>query len=114
MSALTVAEVLDGAANLLEKPGAWTQDAYARGKSGREVTTRKAAVCFCALGAIDYVSGYNPGVGGDNEAKCYLASAITGRRYGGIASFNDDPIRTQAEVVAKLRKAAALAREARA
>ncbi len=114
MSALTVAEVLDGAADLLEKPGAWTQYAFARGKSGREVTTRKAAVCFCALGAIDHVTGYDPGIEGCTEANCYLALAITGRRYGGIAKFNDDPRRTQAEVVAKLREAAALAREQQA
>lgn len=53
MTALTVAEVLEGAADLVEPEGAWTTDVEARDLFGEEVEVGSAdAVCFCAGGAI--------------------------------------------------------------
>lgn len=105
----TVADVLDAAADLLEKPGAWTQGAYARGKTGRKVTTRRAAVCFCAIGAMSVAAGCDPAVEGEPwEADVALRKAIGDTQ---IADWNDTPGRTQDEVVAALRAAATSARQ---
>lgn len=112
MSALTVAEVLDGAADLLTPEGAWTQGRMARRQTGHTAWSLfdDSAVCFCAIGAMIRVSGsYEPDL--KEEA---FAEALGFASASRLASWNDDPGRTQAEVVAKLREAAALAREARA
>ncbi len=107
-----VSQVLSEAADLLEKPGAWTQGAYARGKSGRKVSTRKTAVCFCAVGAIDAVIGKPTiGIEGHWEALRMVTFAAIGTREANVAEWNDEPGRTQAEVVAAFRRAAALAKE---
>jgi hypothetical protein len=97
VSKLSVADVLERAANLIEPEGAWTKEDYV-GPSG---------TCWCVLGAIkragDFANDLNPAA----EA---LRAAL-GVGYGGIPDWNDAPERTQDEVVAKLREAAALARE---
>lgn len=101
--ALTIADVLERAADLIEPEGAWTQ-----GRFGS-----RAAGCYCAYGAM--IEAYrdfgepNSGLYSNlytSATRC-LEDAIGGR----VAAFNDAPDRTQAEVVAKLREAAALARE---
>lgn len=103
-------ETLTKAADLLTPEGKWTQGAYARGKSGRSVHEHSpSAVCFCALGALWRVGDVGAlwRVGDDDwRAKGYLRRVID----TAIAEWNDDPARTQAEVVAALRKAAELAR----
>jgi len=101
---LAIAEVLNRAADLIKAPGAWTQGTYARGKSGKPVETRRSAVCFCLIGAIDYVEGYEPGLEGNVRALDAVRDVIPDDKS--IAEFNDTPGRTQAEAVATLRAAA--------
>lgn len=108
---LTPADVLNAAADLLEKPGAWTQGAASRdmfgnvGEEGDELLPD--AVCWCLAGAVEHVGG--------NWSRPYTTAirAALGLPMVGIgaqiAEWNDRPGRTQAEVVAKLREAAQLA-----
>lgn len=106
-----IADVLDRAADLIEPEGAWTKGPFAVDKCGREVFEHlrgypKEAVAFCAAGAITQASrGRN---WRRREAKD-LADSLT--PVGSIIQFNEDRGRTQSEVVAKLREAAAKARE---
>ena len=106
MSDLTVAEVLERAADLIEPEGAWTTDASARNQSGESVSVRNPdAVCFCALGAILRFGG------GAMNADDYFGNFLQDRQnWLAIGHWNDAPGRTQAEVVPKLREAAAIAR----
>jgi len=108
VSNLTVAEVLERAADLIEPEGAWTQGAYARDVLGNNLNPDEqwgpspTAVCRCMYGAVAEVArpnGYQ-----------YLPPSGSWGLPG--TEWNDAPERTQAEVVAKLREAAALARAA--
>jgi len=102
---LTVADVLDRAADLIEPEGAWTQREDARSKNGRYVEPlSRDAVSFCMWGAIERAAGLTSPM---------VALNVVGGLVplGLIAGFNDAPERTQPEVVAKLREAAAKARE---
>lgn len=100
----SVAEVLNAAADLLEKPGAWTQGAFARTGAGNIIGPHEApAECFCGAGAIYRTCG--PG------RKAWAGQIIDSlkphvRPHPNIAQFNDDPGRSQDQVVAVLRKAA--------
>jgi len=95
-------EILLEAAELLEKPGAWTQKSAARDKQGRHVLFDEVgAVSFCMIGAISRIS--NNEYPAYQDAKLAL-SRVVGRP--GIVTFNDAPGRTQSEVVTALRKAA--------
>ncbi|KQM37975.1 hypothetical protein [Sphingomonas sp. Leaf10] len=103
-----VSQVLSEAADLLEKPGAWTQNAFARDWLGRmtgPLSTKDTAVCWCVMGAT-CVAGQDAdeGQAADDFLRGFLG-------IPDLASWNDTPGRTQAEVVAKLREAAALAKE---
>jgi hypothetical protein len=106
----SVADVLQRAADLIARPGAWTQGEFARGKTGRPVKTRDCAVCLCVIGAIDVASGARPGTEANDDALRVLAWEV-GCSLWDIAVWNDEPERTQEEVVAKLKEAATLARE---
>jgi len=116
MAALLPSEVLAKAADLIEPEGRWIQGAYAKDAVGEEVYPPSGdAVCFCTYGALYMASG-RPREMRDAEhgpAAYYLRRAI-GRelqRYGRrLDKWNDRRDRTQAEVVAALRKAADLAR----
>ena len=107
-----VADVLERAADLVEPEGAWTQEAYARTASRTPLGwgAHPSAVCWCALGAIDAQQAGPIWA----RAAYMLADAVGAKRTrfnSEIGAWNDAPHRTQAEVVAKLREAAALARE---
>ena len=99
MAALTVADVLNRAADLIEPEGAWMQDNYTRNLQS-----------FCPLGAIAHVAGV-----GCTHASQHPASFALSRYLDPsdpspgrvVARWNDAPERTQAEVVAALRQAAA-------
>ena len=105
MSALSIAEVLEKAANLIEPEGKWTQGDLAVDANGDETWTADPnSVCFCAEGAIMHVSFGQPREPIFREFRHALG-------VDRIYEWNDAPGRTQAEVVAKLREAAALARE---
>lgn len=106
-----IADKLDEARALIEK--GWTQAAYARGKSGRSaVPSSRAAVCFCAVGALAAASRKkypNSAIEGIRE----LSLSVGGDGYEtAILEWNDAPERTQAEVIEAFRKAAELARDA--
>jgi len=110
LQATPIADILDKAAEIIEPEGAWTQHYYARGKSGNRVSSRRAARCFCALGAINFAAGHNPDV--DYIPAIHaLEPFVKGEDAFDVPDWNDAPERTQAEVVAKLREAAAKARE---
>jgi hypothetical protein len=117
MSAL-VSDILDKAADLIEPEGRWTQEAFSRTKSGHcnaaLVAPRKPS-CWCALGAIAAVAGHDPSKPFTtnklaNEAVLILDSVVMDDGIYDTPDYNDATGRTQAEVVAKLREAAALAR----
>jgi len=106
---LSVADVLERAADLIGPEGAWTQGAYARTADAEYLDAGlipSDATCFCAAGAIARVAG---SAGMFSYAD--RVGLVAGFGHGtSIIGWNDDPERTQAEVVAKLREAAALAR----
>lgn len=103
----SVADVLDAAADLIEPEGAWTQGAYARTAKGFCIGPHEdAATCFCMRGALRRV-----GAVGDWDESSPATRAIGFQTARQMTQWNDRPRRTQAEVVAKLREAAALARE---
>ncbi|MGI4744926.1 MAG: DUF6197 family protein [Janthinobacterium lividum] len=100
----TVAEVLDAAADLLTSEGAWTQGAQARRADGKQVMADGPnAVCWCLIGATEAADPEYFGT--DADRVLYHLLGVD------IVEWNDAPGRTQAEVVAKLREAATLARE---
>lgn len=110
MSGLTVADVLERAADLIEPEGAWTQGAYA---VGEDFTAEddgddwpEAPTCFCLMGAIAWVQEIDRP--GDIDFARFSPSLGLSVDY--VANWNDAPSRTQAEVVAKLREAALRAR----
>jgi len=95
-----VQEVLNKAADLLEKPGAWTQGALARLSDGTPVYSRSLsqASCYCMAGALWVANGFRF----PDEA----FDALPEGPRGATGSWNDAPGRTQSEVVEALRAAA--------
>lgn len=101
MTSPEVAGVLLAAAELLEKPGAWTQGEFAKTASGDGTYWNSPdAVCWCAEGAIRHVGG-----GSDAIITLRRSLGLPGGLYP-VAGWNDKHIRTQAEVVSALRSAA--------
>ncbi len=106
---MTPQEVCRAAAELLEPEGRWTQDAYARDSRGSSAVERLSptAVCWCIAGGIDRSIGAIGTVAG-LEARKLVARVLNLSAGYGAALWNDTPGRTQAEVVAVLRRAAEL------
>lgn len=103
----TIAQTLREAADLIEPEGAWTQEVFARNLAGQCTGLsefRGRAVCWCMMGATEKVSD-------DNLRTSLGVDDLLEELIGDVAAWNDAPERTQAEVVAKLREAAALAEE---
>lgn len=89
-------ELILAAADLIEQPGCWTQEVLARDKKGDPINpTSPQAVRWCAIGAIRKI-------GGDDE----LAIALAISRLRDIATWNDQPERSAAQVAARLRSIA--------
>ncbi|KQM88625.1 hypothetical protein ASE67_02475 [Sphingomonas sp. Leaf23] len=106
-----VSQVLSEAADLLEKPGAWTQKAFARngrGQSTGPLAASDTPVCWCVMGAT-CVAGEE---GDEGQAADDFLREFLG--VPDLGAWNDDPARTQPEVVDALRRAAALAKEQQA
>lgn len=104
-----VSQVLSEAADLLEKPGAWTQGVFARNAKGENTglsEIRGKAVCWCVLGATAASAGSNLGL--SSAADHFLRDFLGVEELG---SWNDAPDRSQEEVVDALRRAAALAKD---
>lgn len=104
---MNVADILERAADLIEPEGAWTQGAFAVSATGERLNEQAPeAVCWCVAGAISRAAGsfYS---GGASAARDHLRAIIQDT----LPHWNDAPERTQAEVVSKLREAAAKARQ---
>lgn len=87
-------EVLKAARELISDPKHWTQYLFARddnGNSTQPVSVR--AVCWCALGAIDRVSGDDESAGDDA-----LDALMEVVEEGNVSTFNDS--HTHPEVMA--------------
>jgi hypothetical protein len=95
--------ILEEAADLCAR--GWCQNAAQRSND-------RGNSDFCATGAINAVS-WSMYMGGDGEGR--MSAQRTVERIVGraIESWNDHPARTQAEVVAMLRTAAAMERDPR-
>lgn len=93
---LKPSEVLGKAADLIEPEGAWMKGKFGfRGESPS---------CGCAVGALIAAGGRPWG------PEYRFVNRVLGRSYTySLAEWNDDPSRTQAEVVKALRDASALA-----
>lgn len=84
---------------LLSQPGAWCQGTSALDANGEEVDPLEEVACrWCAIGAMRRCGRIDM-VFDDREA----LRAVIGR--SSIVGWNDDPARTQAEVVDALRRA---------
>lgn len=94
----TVAEILDAAAALIEPEGMWGQG-VSGGCRGQH----------CADTAIYRVAN-DLTLGERDDVRRFFAKLIGGDTHWDTFRWNDAPERTQAEVVAKLREAAELAR----
>lgn len=107
---MSVSDILSKAADLIEPEGAWTQDAFARTDTGEPLNyPRTDGVCRCLNGAIWKASRRDRD---DYQRSCdWIRGILRSRKETwSLAGWNDAPERTQAEVVAKLREAAALAK----
>ena len=101
-----IAEVLRAAADLVEPEGAWTRGVYARGKDGQQVDPQsRRATCWCGVGAIIRAGGWDSVF----RAEKFLRVAARYRSQDALPHWQDRKGRTQADVVAALRKAADLA-----
>jgi len=108
MEKLSVADVLDRAADLIEPEGAWTQHVFARDGDRRTYWQDSKATCRCIRGAVWFVAG-SQRLDVENALEAVLPASGPG--LSALVVYNDAPERTQPEVVAKLREAAAVARE---
>ncbi len=125
---MTTTEVLDRAADILERDGGWTTEAYARSTSGRMVNVTDGQACqFCVVGAImRAVHELDPTTPNDINlrwsssvlaavkalaAQCSndgsAAVSAEDRYEAVITELNDRIAREPGEVVEKLRSAAA-------
>ncbi len=109
---LTVSDVLEKAAELIEPEGRWTQNAFARDRSGQTVSWGDPmAVCWCARGAIARAAD------GQDTMRAYrvlrsILPEVSRRSVDPVANWQDAHDRQQSEVVAALRAAAEAARGA--
>lgn len=95
------ADILDRAADRLEKPGQWTRGTKARDSSGCPVAAAEhCARSWCAYGAIEAETA------GDAERRLSLAGYVEGHmQIRSLTSWNDRQP-SAAPVVAALRETA--------
>lgn len=104
--AQTAVEILHEAREILVEKG-WTQGCVARDARGKicDVGSR-AAVCFCAMGAISKVAAFDDPLRPAKQAIIALRRAIgLTRSLQGVGAWNDAPERTKEEVIAAFDKA---------
>lgn len=107
MSDHSITSLLNAAADLVARPGAWTQGYVARDKTGRIVEAdARAARCWCGIGAVMRVAKAIKSDRTENLACKALHQFAHGRGFTSFGNFNDAPERTQDEVVTALRKVA--------
>lgn len=103
---LKPSDVLERAAQLIEKPGAWTQGALAKGAVEPVDPDSDFARCFCLEGAVRCAAGLPP----SSPWEPYAGFVKRAARTTSAWQWNDAAGRTQAEVVTALRKASELAK----
>ena len=95
------ADILRAARKLIEKPEAWTQRVFARDIRGKPTDARsKDAVCWCMTGAVIRVGGDHHG-----PELSFLRKAVKGIPE----QYNDDSLRSHAQVLKRFDRAIALA-----
>ncbi len=101
---MTTEEVLVATRDLIQK--GWTQNVYARDANGRMVPYGgPGAVCWCLSGALHTVTLGNPNVR-FMEAHAAIKAVIGWP----MAPWNDQPERTQQDVLDAIDKALAIVR----
>jgi len=106
---LSVAEVLSKAADLIEQTGL-AKGALARDADGEVVTyDSEDAVCFCGLGAVSRIDRDQRVFDAAWDAANAICPPTKPGEPAAFAHWQDNPIRTQEDVVAKLREAARIA-----
>lgn len=107
---MTVSECLERAAELIEPEGKWCQGHYAIDVAGDNTSFNSPTACrFCMVGAI-----WRTVVNAGANATCDIYHAAQRGLPDTnmlLSDYNDAAERTQAEVVAALRKAAGLAKQ---
>lgn len=97
--------VLRAARELISDPARWTQDVMARDRDGVELRDGydTGAVCFCAEGAIEHITGHDLGFA--HPALAALVVAVRELGEGGVtpAGYNDS--HSHPEVVALFDRA---------
>jgi hypothetical protein len=105
---MTIAEILDKAADLIEPEGAWTRDYYAVTAVGNYTAFMRDDACrFCMVGAVARAAKAGAVAEIEGGPVGAFLKDFLGTKY--IHAFNDT--HTKPEVVSKLREAASLARE---
>lgn len=107
---LSAAQILRAAAEIVERPGAWTQGAPARDDDGVDVDPpNPLAVCWCMTGAITLAAGESSRDSID-LALIALSGTMPSDGYTDpsfvVQHWNDLPGRTEQEVAQRLRRAA--------
>lgn len=104
-----VSDLLHATGDLLEQPGVWIQNHFAEDASGEIVgPLSEYGVKWCLDGALLHCANLlNYGLYGD--ARDFIDEAADAKMH--LARWNDCSTRTQAEVVAVLRKAEQLAKD---
>ncbi len=109
----TTIEILTEARAILSDPKHWTKGTLARAANEREDVREdySNAVCFCALGAIDYAVTKVMGTTAYESSAVFSAACDAFERglpeFTSIPAFNDDPKTTHADVLAGFDKALA-------
>jgi hypothetical protein len=116
---LSTVEVLKIARDKIGVPGAFCKGVYGKDADGHSIggfyaDELKNAVTFCAIGAVAVAMGVGGGDAGKSEAVRILAKVVANvddrfDQHSAVAHWNNDPARTQEEVVAGFDKAIALA-----
>lgn len=97
----TTADILNRAADRLEKPGAWIQSNFSKDKDGKVTGPQAPDACqWCMYGAV-YAEATTL-----EEVETVVAAIKKTIGTSPISMWNDQNGRTQGEVVTALRKAA--------
>lgn len=106
---MTPAEVLRAARERISTPERWTRDAFARDPEGWAIDPKHERACaWCTLGAIcSVLPGTDPDPGDGRGPLFDAARALLARAIGRelVAWWNDNPVRTHAEVLAAFDRA---------
>ena len=107
----TAKEVLVAARELISDPARWTKGCEARNAQGHSVFPKvfsytpedRLPVCWCAGGALSYVTpettGVHPGVYPARRALDMAASRLDPRWHPTHVDYNDDPQTKHADVL---------------